>query len=64
MVYFTTLTDGIAWDWVTEKLYWSDECQGNIRMFDAINGGTKTIVTGISNNRGITVDPTTGYVHV
>ena len=61
--YFHTLPDGIAWDWVTEKLYWTDECYNHIRVFDVIKGEAKTLFSGVGNNtRGIAVDPTTGYV--
>ena len=57
-------SDDIAWDWVTEKLYWTDECYNHIMVFDASKGETKTLLNSLgSSTRGIAVDPITGYVH-
>ena len=56
--------DGIAWDWINEKLYWNDVCKDTIEVFDPATGYRRVLLyTGTSsNNRDIVVDPTTGQV--
>lgn len=53
--------DGLAWDWVNEKLYWTDGCDDDIEVFDPKTGYRKVLIqTGPdSNPRGIVLDPTT-----
>jgi len=53
--------DGLSWDWINQKLYWTDECNNKIEVFDPLTGDRKTLLeTGPgSNPRGIVVDPTT-----
>lgn len=60
LVYFT---EGLAWDWVNEKLYWVDACDKDIEVFDPRTGYRKVLLeTGPdSDPRGIVVDPTTRY---
>ena len=55
--------DGIAWDWINEKLYWTDTCNDVIEVYDPATGYRRVLLyTGTnSNNRDIVVDPTTGY---
>lgn len=57
-------TDGVAWDWVGEKLYWTDECNNEIEVYDPATQNRKVLIdTGSSSNpRGIVVDPGTRYV--
>jgi sugar lactone lactonase YvrE len=57
------LIDGIAWDWINEKLYWTDTCNDVIEVYDPATGYRRVLLyTGTtSNNRDIVVDPTTGY---
>ena len=60
---YTTVTDGIAWDWVTQKLYWTDADENDIEIYDPSNGNRKVLFeTGSleeSNPRTIVLDPTT-----
>lgn len=55
--------DGVAWDWVGEKLYWTDECNNRIEVYDPATLNRKVLFdTGSSSNpRGIVVDPGTRY---
>ena len=55
--------DGISWDWINEKLYWTDTCNDVIEVYDPATGYRRVLLyTGTnSNNRDIVVDPTTGY---
>ncbi len=52
---------GLAWDWVTEQLYWSDPCTDMIGVYDPITAKHKFLIaTGSgSDPRDIVVDPTT-----
>lgn len=58
--------DGIAWDWINEKLYWTDYCKDTIEVYDPATGYRRVLLyTGTnSNNKDIVVDPTTGQVFV
>ena len=66
-VYWLTLaccidfTDGLAWDWINQKLYLTDECLDQISVFDPSTGIHKVLVISRSSSsiRGIAVDPTT-----
>ena len=53
---------GIAWDWVNEKLYWTDFCKKVIEVYDPSSGYRRVLLnTGINSyNKDIVVDPTTG----
>ena len=52
--------EGLAWDWINEKLYWTDYCQDEIEVFDpASNQQTVLFSTGTSPY-AIVVDPGTG----
>ena len=54
-------TDGIAWDWVGRKLYWSDAVHREIEVLDPLTGDRRQLVyTGASTvPRGMVVDPVT-----
>jgi len=57
--------EGIAVDWVTENIYWTDKNfgNGNGKIQVAKVDGTKLtvlIADGLSNPRAISVDPTAG----
>ena len=54
-------TEGLAWDWVNEKLYWTDRCDKDIEVFDTKTGYRKVLLqTGSSSNpNSIVVDPFT-----
>jgi hypothetical protein len=53
---------GLAWDWVNEKLYWTDYCGNYIAFYDPASGDRKNLInTGSSTDpRDIVVDPGTG----
>ena len=53
--------DGIAWDWINEKLYWTDYCDNDIEVFDPSSGYRKVLINTGSNTdpSDIIVDPTT-----
>jgi len=53
-------TDGLAWDWVNEKLYWTDAERKTVGVFDLGNQfyHGELISTGSdSTPRSIVVDP-------
>ena len=54
-------TEGLAWDWVNEKLYWTDHCDDVIEVFDPETGHRKTLISTGSGSepRSIVLDPTT-----
>ena len=57
---FCDSIDGLAWDWISEKMYWTDECYNHIRVLDPLTGNELTLTTNTgSNTRGIVVDPST-----
>ena len=53
--------DGIAWDWVNKKLYWTDLTDDEIEVFDPDTNYRKVLIeTGPgSQPRAIVVDPST-----
>ena len=55
------LTDGLAWDWVNRKLYWTDNCADDIEVFDPATGDRKVLIRTGSNSapRSIVLDPAT-----
>ena len=58
-----THTGGLAVDWVTNKLYWTDAESARIEVSD-LNGENRTVLfnTDLGLVRAIVVDPTTGCV--
>lgn len=53
-------TDGLAWDWVNKKLYWTDRCQDDIEVYDPVTGyRTVLFNTELLEPHAIIVDPTT-----
>ena len=54
------IVDGISWDWVNEKLYWTDRCNDEIEVYD-LNTRYRRIVTPTGSYPfAIVVDPGTG----
>lgn len=55
-------TDGLGWDWVNQKLYWTDQQYKRIEVLDPSTNGRKVLIaTGVNSNpRNIIVDPNTG----
>lgn len=63
MLFLMNFPDGLAWDWVNEKLYWTDNCDDDIEVFDPATGYRRILIeTGLSNPTSIVVDPGTRYV--
>ena len=58
------LTEGLAWDWVNEKLYWSDNCQDEIEVFDPVTLHRRRLTSTGTNPYAVIVDPSTQYVHM
>ena len=57
------LSDGIAWDWLNKKLYWSDSEHREIEVLDPNSGDRMQLVeTGLNTiPRDVAVDPNTRY---
>ena len=56
------VADGIAWDWINEKLYWADAGTDKIEVYDPNTRNRKVLInTGSSTNPSdIIVDPNNG----
>lgn len=55
-------TGGLAWDWVNQKLYWTDYCDDDIEIYDPSTGVRRVLFdVGLTEPYAIVVDPTTGY---
>ena len=59
-LYTFPLTDGIAVDWVNEKLYWTEATVGEVLVMDIAQRQRIDCYDG-STTRAIAVDPTTRY---
>ena len=55
--------DNVAWDWISQKLYWTDKDNDTIKVYDPERDIQKTLLnTGVgSQPRAIVVDPSTRY---
>ncbi len=56
--------DGLAVDWLSNLLYWTEAGSGFISVYDVERGHRKTLVrlTDTSVPRGIALDPVRGWV--
>ena len=54
-----TLTEGLAVDWINDKLYWTDRLSKTIEVYDLHSGDRKVLIhTGEESlPRAIVVDP-------
>ena len=61
-MYCIIFAEGLAWDWINDKLYWTDATMDEIVVYD-VNRRYKAILfnTGLSYPAVIVVDPTTRY---
>lgn len=56
-------TGGLAWDWVNQKLYWTDYCDDDIEVFDPVTRQRRVLFdVDLTEPYAIVVDPTTGYM--
>ena len=55
--------DGVAWDWVNNKLYWTDAGHNTIEVYDQATEQRMTLINvgRVSIPRGLVVDPTTRF---
>ena len=52
---------GLAWDWVNQKLYWTDNCDDDIEVYDPSTQVRRVLYdVDLSQPYAIVVDPTTG----
>jgi len=59
---YVILADGLAWDWVNQKLYWTDYCNDDIEVYDPETQVRRVLFdVGLTEPHAIVVDPTTGY---
>ena len=42
---------GIAWDWINEKLYWTDFCTGVIEVYDPNSGHRRVLLRARARDR-------------
>ena len=49
--------EGLSWDWVGEKLYWTDHCQDEIEVYDPITTHRRVLIMTGSYPYAIKVDP-------
>lgn len=59
--YIIITSDGIAWDWLSKKLYWSDSEHREIEVLDPNSGDRMQLVeTGLTTiPRDVAIDPNT-----
>ena len=52
---------GLAWDWITGTLYWTDVTRGHINAMDPLTNNSKTLLTSSEGSelQAIVLDPTT-----
>ena len=55
-------TDGLAWDWATKKVYWTDSGRRRVEVYDPERDVRKQLINTGPNTlpRDIVVDPSTG----
>ena len=57
------ISDDVAWDWVNEKLYWTDRCANDIEVYDPETRYRRVFfdnADGVRDPEGLVVDPSTG----
>ncbi|KAI8520240.1 hypothetical protein Bbelb_034970 [Branchiostoma belcheri] len=57
-----TQPTGIAYDWVSGLVYWTDEGRGTVEVAQGDGSNRKTLISGQLFPRGIAVDPIAGYL--
>ena len=65
MLFFIMLLAGLAWDWISLKLYWTDYCDDDIEVYDPTSGARKILFDlDLESPYSIVVDPINGYVKI
>lgn len=61
-IHFVLLSslEGLAWDWINEKLYWTDYCQDEIEVYDPVTSRRRVLIITGTSPYAIVVDPGTG----
>ncbi|XP_077472512.1 low-density lipoprotein receptor-related protein 2a isoform X9 [Stigmatopora argus] len=54
--------DGIAYDWINKRIYYSDYANQSISSM-SVNGSQRTIIANVSRPRAIILDPCRGYMY-
>ena len=62
ITFYVFNTEGLSWDWIGENLYWTDNCQDEIEVYDPVTTNRSILVVTGSYPYAIKVDPTTGCV--
>ena len=60
MTMLFSIIEGLAWDWISEKLYWTDHCEDEIEVYDQVTGYRRVLFTTGTSPYAIIVDPGTG----
>jgi len=56
--------EGLAWDWVNQKLYWTDSADDDIEVYDPATTYRRVLFeNGLNSPYSIVVDPGTGYAY-
>ena len=58
------IVEGLAWDWINNKLYWTDYCDDEIEVYDPESQQRRVLLATGSSPYSIVVDPGTGSVDV
>lgn len=65
MLFFIMPLAGLAWDWISLKLYWTDYCDDDIEVYDPISGARKILFDlDLESPYSIVVDPINGCVKI
>ena len=59
VMHFVHTTEGLAWDWVNEVLYWTDTQTQKVEVYDPATTHRKVLFSGITPS-DIVLDPTEG----
>lgn len=60
-ILLSMVADGIAWDWTTKKIYWTDADERDVEVLDPNSGNRKILFRNEPGSipRAIVLDPTT-----